>query len=73
MSSNDSTNSHPLLLDEAAAAERLSLSKHCLKSWRGKRDKGIEAPSLPYIRLGKSIRYRVEDLDAFLRDNVRTV
>ena len=31
MSSNDSTNSHPLLLDEAAAAERLSLSKHCLE------------------------------------------
>jgi len=71
MDMKDTNKSHPLLLDEAAAAERLSLSRHCLKSWRGKREKGLEAPSLPYIRLGKSIRYRIEDLDAFLRDNVQ--
>ena len=70
MTRTEDTN--PLLLDEAAAADRLSLSKHCLKSWRGKREKGIEVPSLPYIRLGKSIRYRVEDLDAFLNENVQS-
>jgi excisionase family DNA binding protein len=54
------------LLDVKEAAEYLGLKNHnslyviqCNKSWK-----------LPYIKVGKLVRYRKEDLEAFLLTNL---
>ena len=52
-----------VLLNEKAAAERLSVSVAALRRWRlfG------EGPS--YMKLGRSVRYSCDDLDAFCNAN----
>lgn len=45
------------------AAAHLSLSKHTLNKWR------FEKRGPKFIRFGKSIRYRDEDLTAFAFEN----
>jgi excisionase family DNA binding protein len=51
----------PELLDTESAAEYLGLKGHTLEVWRstGRYD-------LPFVRLGRRIKYRRADLDAFL-------
>lgn len=50
-----------ILLDAAAAAERLSVSERTLIFWRG-RGRGPR-----FVRLGDhTIRYAISDLDAFV-------
>jgi hypothetical protein len=50
-----------ILLDTAAAAERLGVSERTLIFWRG-RGQGPR-----FIRLGEhTIRYAIDDLDAFV-------
>ncbi|MGO2312769.1 helix-turn-helix transcriptional regulator [Brachybacterium tyrofermentans] len=47
-------------LATAQAAEYLSLPKGTLEVWRSRG----EGP--PYVRLGRSVRYRIATLDAYL-------
>ena len=49
------------LLTESEAAELLHLSPSTLKKWR----RTCRGPR--YHRLGSAVRYKVEDLDAFIR------
>ena len=58
-----------VLLDEAAAA-RLSLSPQALRLWRQKRKQGLVAPVLPFVQLGRLIRYRIQDVDQFLLEQI---
>ena len=59
-----------VLLDESAAADRLSLSPQALRLWRQKRKQGLAAPVLPFVQLGRLIRYRIQDVDQFLLEQI---
>jgi len=50
-----------LLLNSRQAAEALGISKRTL--WRLTFE---VSPALPHVRLGRSVRYRPEDLEAFI-------
>ena len=54
------------LVDEKVAAEILGLADGTLSVWRCTR-----RYRLPYTKIGRAVRYRVEDLEQFIRD--RTV
>lgn len=54
------------LLTEDQAADRLGVSPRTLAGWRSRGGGPM------FIRLGgKSIRYRIDDLNEFVADNVR--
>jgi excisionase family DNA binding protein len=53
------------LLDSWEAADMLGVAKHTLDNWRTAGE-----PPLPFVRVGKRIRYRVGDLDAYVAQNV---
>lgn len=48
------------LLTEGAAANLLSVSRRTLEAWRRQR----RGP--PWVRLGRRVRYRLEDLQRYL-------
>ncbi|MEF3696744.1 helix-turn-helix domain-containing protein [Desulfolutivibrio sp.] len=52
------------LIDEKDAAAYLGLSVKTLQAWR------FTHRPPKYLRLGRSIRYRLSDLDAFLNANL---
>jgi hypothetical protein len=52
---------YPKLLDPPAAAEFLSISKITLAGWRCSK-----RYSLPYIKIGRLVRYKHSDLVEFL-------
>jgi len=54
------------LLDEKQAADFLSMSPGMLSVWRATR-----RYDLPFVKVGRSVRYRLSDLQAFL--DARTV
>jgi excisionase family DNA binding protein len=54
------------LLDTVAAAEYLGVAPRSLEVWRC-----VKRHSIPYIRVGRLIKYRQSDLDAWLES--RTV
>jgi excisionase family DNA binding protein len=54
------------LLTTSEAAEYLNLSKISLEKRR------CQGQSPKFIRLGRSVRYRLQDLDAWLEESVRT-
>ena len=56
----------PKLLTEAEAADYLSVEPQTLCSWRCTR-----RYNLPFIKVGRLVRYREEDIEAFLEE--RTV
>ena len=56
----------PKLLTEAEAADYLSVEPQTLCAWRCTR-----RYNLPFIKVGRLVRYRPEDVEAFL--NERTV
>ena len=60
----------PVFLDEAQAAEYLSLSPQALRLWRKKREQGIEAPVIPFVKLGRLVKYRQVDVDKFLMEQI---
>lgn len=64
-----STTPPPALLNEADAAYYLGLSRTTLRQQRcdGARDRRV--PPIPFIRLGRAIRYRVADLDAYIQQH----
>lgn len=60
------------ILDETEAAEYIGMSKYYLRAWRRRGFKnGTPAPA--YIKLGRSVRYDVNDLDRWLEQNRRCV
>jgi excisionase family DNA binding protein len=52
------------LLTETAAAKLLNLSTRTLQSWRLKQ----QGPS--FVRAGRAVRYRQQDLDAWILSNI---
>lgn len=48
------------------AAKKLKLRKSTLEAWRCRGGGPV------FVRLGRAIRYRQEDLDAFVCENLRT-
>lgn len=56
----------PKLLDETQTAELLGVKRQTLAVWRC-----THRHDLPYIRVGKAIRYRLNDLERWLDE--RTV
>jgi len=62
-------NSDPLL-PEKKAAQILGLQPHTLAVWRLRASKGLPAPDLPYVRVGRrAIRYRLSDVQRFIELN----
>ena len=61
----------PQLLDEREAALRLQISPATLRFWRSKRKRGEEAPVLPFVQLGRLVKYRIEDVDEFLLQQIK--
>jgi predicted DNA-binding transcriptional regulator AlpA len=53
------------LIDEAALAVRLGVSRSTLQSWR------YSGRGPRFIKLGRMIRYRVSDVEAYLTANTR--
>jgi predicted DNA-binding transcriptional regulator AlpA len=53
------------LIDEPALAARLGISRSTLQSWR------YSGRGPRFIKLGRMIRYRNADIDAYLRANTR--
>lgn len=51
------------LLNETQAAEYLGLSVRTLQAWR------VRGGQVAYARLGRCIRYRLEDLDDWIKSN----
>lgn len=52
------------LLKEADVCQILGLKDQTLRAWRSKR-----APNLPYVKLGRSVRYRKEDVLLFIEQS----
>ena len=48
------------------AAQRLGLTKSTLEAWR------CRGGGPDFVKMGRSVRYRAEDLEAFLQKNVRS-
>ena len=59
-----------VLLGEKEAAERLSLSPQALRLWRKRREQGLEAPVIPFVKLGRLVKYRQVDIDQFLMEQL---
>lgn len=58
--------SAPSLLDERQTAARLSISHRTLQKMR------VAGSPLPFVKLGNSVRYRPEDIEAFIAANLRS-
>lgn len=54
------------LLDTRQAAARLGIQPNTLEMWRSAGRYG-----LPYLKVGRVVRYRARDLDAWLDERVR--
>jgi hypothetical protein len=54
------------LLDEATAAQRLSVAPATLRVWRC-----TGRYALPFVKVGRLVRYRAADLDHFLQSRTR--
>jgi excisionase family DNA binding protein len=59
------SNSNPLL-DEVQAAQHLSVSPGTLSVWRS-----TGRYQLPFLKVGRKVRYRLSDLDAWLESRTR--
>lgn len=57
------------LLTPAQVAEKLSVAPRTLEDWRARGT----GPSLPFVRLGRTIRYREEDVDKVIDGNMHRV
>ena len=57
-------------LTEIEAAFYLGVSRSLLRQQRMTGPRDAHAPAIPYIRLGRMVRYRIADLDAYLTANV---
>jgi len=55
------------LLKPDAVARRLNVEKNTLAEWRCKAEK---RQSLPFVKVGGAVRYRPEDVDRFIAENL---
>ena len=53
-----------LLRTEGEAAAFLNLSKRTLQDWR------VRGCGPKFVKVGRSVRYRLEDVQAFVKENV---
>lgn len=58
-------------LNEDEAAGYINMSSHYLRKARTSELSGVKAPGPPFIRIGRSIRYLRDDLDAWLSTRER--
>lgn len=56
----------PAALDEAGAARYIGFSREFLRQSRSHGVRTGRTPGPPYVRIGRSVRYIVADLDAWL-------
>lgn len=56
----------PKLLTPAQVAELLSVTEHTLAVWRCEK-----RYDLPYMKCGRLVRYRAEDVAAFIERNLQ--
>jgi excisionase family DNA binding protein len=54
------------LLTRDAAAERLGIKPSTLAVWAT-----TQRYDLPYVKIGRSVRYRFSDIEAFIAANVK--
>lgn len=55
------------LLDEKQAAQRLDVTPGTLSVWRS-----TGRYALPFVKVGRKVRYRLSELDAWLAKRTRT-
>ncbi len=62
------------LLNETQASERLGLAVQTLRNWRVTGGpKGRSAPpAIPFVKLGRTVRYRASDLERFISASTAT-
>ncbi|MCA1775205.1 MAG: helix-turn-helix domain-containing protein [Loktanella sp.] len=60
---NETTATLPALMNQRAAADYLGVSTKWLE-----RDRWVGA-SIPYVKIGRSVRYRADDLAAYVEAN----
>ena len=53
------------ILNEQQAAVVLSVTVHCLRAWRWRKQDGP-----PYLKLGSCVRYRTRDLETYLENHL---
>ncbi len=58
-------NQSPALLSTEEAAEKLGVTSHTLTTWRSRKTVNI-----PYVRVGRLVRYRTSDIQDFIKANV---
>lgn len=64
--SNYSATTHSILLSRREAAANLGVAEQTLAVW-----KCTKRHALPYIKIGKLIKYRKADLDQFISKNLQ--
>lgn len=65
MDINELRDSSQTLLTRKQAAEYLGYKEITLAIW-----KSTKRYNLPYVKIGKNIRYRLSDLEAFIENNL---
>jgi len=55
------------LLTEGEVAQLCGITKPCLRRWR------YEARELPFVRVGRLVRYRTEDVERYISSNLQPV
>jgi len=55
------------LLTETEVAQKLEVTKPCLRRWRH------EGRELPFVRVGRLVRYRPQDVERFITENTQDV
>ena len=62
----DSNESKKEFLNEAEVAELLNISIDTLRGWRKTKNR---AASLPFVKIGKLVRYKRSDLEEYINKN----
>jgi excisionase family DNA binding protein len=55
------------LLTETEVAAKLEVTKPCLRRWRH------EGRELPFVRVGRLVRYRPQDVERFIADHTQDI
>lgn len=63
---NTKSNSAPKLLDTSELADHLTNKPNTIEGWR------IKGVGPRYIKIGRLVRYRIEDVEAWLESQSRT-
>lgn len=58
------------LYDTETAARILGVSPASLRKWRSEGELPGHVPPIPYVKLGKTVRYRKSDLQAYIEHHL---